>query len=359
LIFEELSTAASIGVHAPVLGGDDRTVLKSPTGEPVPRVLTSALARRLGFTEKQIRVELAHHRWQLLVRGIYFTRPDRPERADWITAGLAMAAEEGVLSGWDAVRGYDIGSARSPVDEVLILTTGGSNRIAGKVRFRPSTRPLQPRRVGIWPTAPPARAVADTALVYRWFDPVRALVTSAVQHRLCTPDELEFELENGPQNGSAHLRRAVEDVFGGAESIAEAELADLITAAGLPPAELNVDILTWDGIKIASADALWRSLRAGLEVDSKKHHFYEDRWEHGVRRHTGLTTTGLSITHFIPKDLRNNPAACMRQVEEWLRRRAAEIGALYPPPPPPTGPDGRPIRIPYVLPPPLDPLTSS
>jgi hypothetical protein len=330
-------------------------MFRSPSGEPVPRVLTSGTARSLGFTAQAVRTQLSRERWRQLVRGVYFTRVDTPTRDDWIAAGIAIAGPGCALSGWDAVRGYGIGSDRPPVDEVLVLAAAGRNRlISGRLRVRPSGRALEVQRVGIWPTAQPARAVADTSLTYRRFDPVRALVTSAVQRRLCTPGQLEFELVQGPQNGSAHLRRALDDVFGGAESISEAELSDLIVGAGLPRPEFNVPIYTPDGIQVASADALWRTLRAGLEVDSKKYHFYENKWTGTVRRHTALTISGLSLTHFLPKDLRNQPVACVRGIEEWLRRRAAEIGAAYPPPPPPSGPDGRPLRNqPYFLPPPL------
>jgi hypothetical protein len=91
-------------------------MLLSPAGEPVPRVLTTPGARELGYSVKRIRGELAHRRWQLLVRGVYLTRVDRPTRADWIMAGLAIAGPGAVLSGWDAVRARGIGSERAPVD---------------------------------------------------------------------------------------------------------------------------------------------------------------------------------------------------------------------------------------------------
>jgi hypothetical protein len=329
-------------------------VLLSPIGEPVPRVMTSAMARELGFSAATVRTELRRGRWQLLVRGVYLTRVDAQARADWIAAGMAIAGRGAALSGWDAVRGYGIGSDRPPVDEVLILSTTGTHRVVGQARLRASTRPLDAQRVGRWWSAPAARAVADTALVYRRFDPVRALVTSAVQRMLCTPADLERELEAGPQNGSAHLRRAIEDVFGGAESISEATLADLLDAAGLPEPEFNIPILTWDGRKVANADALWRTLRAGLEVNSKRHHFYEDKWTSTMRRHNRLTITGLSLTHYPPRDLLDSPVVVAHEIEQWLRLRACELGASYPPPPPPRHPDGRPVlHTPYVLPRPL------
>lgn len=332
-------------------------MLVSPSGDPVPRVLTAALARQLGFTMKRMRVELCHGRWQHLTRGVYLTRVDRPTRSDWIAAGLAIAGPGAVLSGWDAARARGIGSERPPVDEVLILSTGGTHRVTGRARLRPSSRSVTATRLGLpdggfgWaPMASTARAVTDTSLVYRWFDPVRALVTSAVQRRLCTPDELAAELDAGPQNGSTHLRRALEDVFAGVESISEGALADLVREHGLPIPEFNVPILTSDGRHIATADALWRELRAALEVDSKKHHFYEDKWRGTMNRHNRLTIRGLSITHYPPAGLLSHPAQVADEIDEWLRGRAVELGVPYPPQASRAPVGGRQeIHVPFVL----------
>lgn len=107
-----------------------------------------------------------------------------------------------------------------------------------------------------------------------------------MQQAVCTAAELVAELDAGPRNGSAHLRRAVGDVLGGARSVAEANAADWLRAGNLPRFELNVPILGEAGEIMYVADALWRELRAVLEVDSRRHHFLE--------RQTS-TTMGMSI----------------------------------------------------------------
>lgn len=313
-------------------------MLLGPNGDPVPRVVSAAQASELGFGAARVRTQREHGRWQQLFRGVYLTRADRPERNDWLAAGLIVAGPTGVVSGWDALRPRGIGADRPPTDTVLILTAAGTHRTQRLVCFRPSARPVEATRLLLCdghrysaPCAGTARAVADTALVYRLFDPVRALVTSAIQRRLCTVDELQRELDASPQNGSAHLRRAMADVVGGAESIAEAALVDLLRAGGLPAPELNVPIVTADGIHVATADALWRSLRAGLEVDSKAHHFFENRWRGTMQRHNLLTAGGLSLTHYPPADLLQRPHVVLPEIERWLRGRARELGVAYPP----------------------------
>jgi very-short-patch-repair endonuclease len=282
-----------------------------------------------------VRTELRHERWQRLVPGVYLSRPDPPERTDWIRAGFAIAGADGVLSGWDAVRVQKLGDSTLPTDEVLILCRRGGFRRVGRVRIRPSNRSLRcahrfAEGVGWINVAGCARAVADTSLTYRTLPPVRALVTSAVQARRCTIEDLEDELGAGPQQGSAHLRRAIGDVVAGAASIAEAELADLLRAAALPAFELNVPILDRAGRHLATADVLWRALRAVLEVDSRRHHFLESDWARTMRRHNQLMRCGLAIAHYPPAEFRADPHRVTGEIDAWLRVRA-ELGFSYPP----------------------------
>ena len=167
------------------------------------------------------------------------------------------------------------------------------------------------------------------------------------------PEELEAELDAGPQNGSAHLRRAIEDVFRGVESISEAELADLIEGAGLPLPEYNVPILNSDGrCWSPTPTRCGATYRAALEVDSKKHHFEELKWKRSMRRHTKLTIFGLVITHYRPAELRDNPELTTTELEQWLRLRAAEVGIAYRPSDPRERRPRPRLHVPYVLPPP-------
>lgn len=174
---------------------------------------------------------------------------------------------------------------------------------------------------------------------------MRALVTSSVQLGRCTTDELWRELSTGPRNGSAHLRRAVADVLDGAASLPEAELAALLREAGMPTFELNVLILDAGGRHIATADVLWRSLRAALEVDSRRHHFLEPQWRGTMRRHNLLTSGGLVLTHYAPSELLNRPDAVLHEIDRWLRSRATELGAGYPPPSVPAKLRGTPFHL--------------
>jgi hypothetical protein len=186
-----------------------------------------------------------------------------------------------------------------------------------------------------------ARAVADTALQYPRFDPVRALVASAIQRNACSVDDLAEELETCPRNGSGWLRRALADVVGGAKSIAEAEAIEALCQVRLPEFEANVPIVTASGRLIAEADCLWRELRAVLEIDSREFHFYEAGWDRTRKKHSRLGRYGISVDHHSPAEVRAAPAVFTKEVEQWLRSRAAELRLPY-------RPVANPLRVPTV-----------
>jgi hypothetical protein len=283
--------------------------------------------------------------WQRLTHGFVLTAPGPPTRADWLNVGLELAAPTGAISGWDALRIVGLGDPEPPTREVLVLTRGGEHRVRGRVRIRPTRRPYTSWTLpGDHPDLPyadvvhAARAVADTALLYRRFRPVRALVTTAIQRQACAVDELIAELASGPRNGSAWLRRALTDARDGAKSIAEAEAIDILRHSPVPEFEANVPIVTTSGVQIAEADCLWRELRAVMEIDSRAYHFSEDDWNATRRRRRRLGRHGLAVDHYAPKEVRENGRAFAKEVEQWLRARAADLRIAYRPVPDPLRP---------------------
>jgi hypothetical protein len=322
----------------------------------LPRVLTTQTAAQLGISRSAVRHAIARRGWRPLARGVVLTAPGEPTREDWILVGMAITGPAAAVSGWDAVRMRGLGSAVPPSPSVLVLDRRGEHRLVGAVRIRPTRRPYRTTLLsGEHPTLPyipfvhPARALADTALEYRTLPPVRALITSAVQKQLCTPAELAVELTDGPRNNSAPLRRALADAFDGARSIAEAEAIDLLRNAAVPAFEANVPIVDVTGRHLATADLLWRALRAIVEIDSREFHYDDEDWERTLRRHSLLTSQALALTHVTPRRIRKQPRAVVREVETFLRGRAGELGVEY-------RPGGGPVRHrsgsppPYALP---------
>jgi hypothetical protein len=304
----------------------------------LPRVLTLRAAAELGISRAAVRHQLARRRWLPLARGVVLTVPVPPARDDWIHVGMALAGPAAALSGWDALRTYGLGAADPPGPDILVLDRAGSFRRVGCVRIRPTARryvshmlPFAHPTLPYVPVVEAARAVADTALLYRRLAPVRALVTSSVQKGKCSLDGLAAELEACPRNGSGMFRRALLDVLDGARSIAEAEAADALSSATVPAFEQNVDVQDATGRLVAETDVLWRELRAVAEIDSREFHFSDGDWEKTLARHNLLTRGGLALEHYTPRTIRSNPKAWAAEVESWLRGRAQELGLPYVP----------------------------
>lgn len=301
----------------------------------LPRVLVPLLAAELGITRAQVRTQVRRGNWRSLARGAVLTRPEAPTRADWADLGLALAGPSGALSGWDAVRSYGLGARFPPPEQVLVLSRSASNRIVGRVRIRETARPYSVSYTSYdsgYPLAPRvgvARAVADTSLAAVALSAVRGLVTSAVQAGTCRPDQLVAELQLGPRNGSALLRRALADVLDGARSEAEAVAARLLARADVPAFELNVPIVDGRGRVLAVADVLWRALRSVLEIDSREYHYLEQDWKNTMARHNRLTRCGLAVTHYPPSMLAARQSEWLGEVRSWLVARAAELGVPW------------------------------
>jgi hypothetical protein len=308
-------------------GRDDRAM------EELPRVLSREGAHRLGFTESRVRTRLRRGDWRRLAEGALLTRPEQPRREDWANAGLIVGGQTAVLSGWDALRHGNLVKA-DPVGPVLILRRGGRHRAMGPIVVRPSVRPLRPHLLSPFDPmlpqgslAPVARAITDVAPWYRTLTPIRAIVTSAVQRGLVTPDDLARELEECARNGSGLLRRAVADLLGGAHSVAEAEAFEQLRGRpDIPPFEANAPIYDAAGHRIAVADAWWRGLRAVLEIDSREFHFGEPEWKRTMRRHNMLGRLGLSVAHYPPSVIRDRHSGWLDEVADWLAMRAVEVG---------------------------------
>lgn len=300
----------------------------------LPRVITLAGAQRIGFTDGRIRTQLRQGHWRRMTSGIFLTRPEAPDRSDWVDAGMALGGPEAVLSGWDAVRQYGVGPARPPDAGVLVLVGSGKNRLTGLVRVRPTRRPTRwtamPARDRNRPdlrVAAPSRAVCDTALDCRQFAPVRAMVTGAVQKGLCTPDDLAAEYGDGPRNGSGFLFKALADVLGGAQSIAEAEAIEYLRAADVAPFEVNAAIYGTGGRLLYVVDVLWRDLRAILEIDSREFHFTEQDWKATSARHNVLTAMDYAVVHYPPSAIRAGRVGWALEVRRWLDARARSLEA--------------------------------
>jgi len=170
-----------------------------------------------------------------------------------------------------------------------------------------------------------ARAVADTARRLADLSEVRAVTADVVQKGRCRLDHLVAELNDGPTQGSACLRRALAEVVVGVRSAAEADLRDVIKRARLPMPMFNARLHV-GGILVAIADCWWPDAGVAAEVDSREWHLAPQDWERTMRRHEQLGAYGVITLHFTPRRIRDEPASVASAI-----RNALKAGRARPP----------------------------
>jgi len=214
-------------------------------------------------------------------------------------AALLYAGPRGVLTGAAALHRHGIVNASADVVDVVVPE--GVQRVdAGFVRLHRTVR--LPRGfcvAGEIRYALPPRAVADSARWLADLGEVRAVVAGAVQRGLCPIERLVEELEEGPRQGSANLRRALAEVADGVQSAAEGQLHALIERAGLPMPMFNPRLFV-GRVFLAKPDCWWPDAGVVAEVDSREWHLSPREWESTLARQARMAAAGIIVLHFPP-----------------------------------------------------------
>jgi hypothetical protein len=278
-----------------------------------------------GVTDGAVTAHLRGRRWQRLAPGLYasFTgglTVDQRLLAACLHVGPGAQVTGGAALRWHGLRYLPA------VDEAAVLARHPckTRGVAGLVRVVQTGR-LDRRewRCGGITVVSPARAVADEARWMRSMRAVRALVAEAVQRNLVTVPQLTAEVEGGRRNGSALLRRAVEEVAAGTRSAPETELRELVArSAALPSIAWNPWLRLPDGTTL-SPDGWIAESAVALEVDSREYHLSPAGWERTMRRHNAFAAAGATTLHISPARLRRDPSEVLQTIE---RAHAARRG---------------------------------
>lgn len=272
-------------------------------------VISRGQAQYLGLTRDQLRRRIAvTGRWQRLLPGVYLTVTGAPTDDQRDTAALLYAGPGSVLTGPAALRRHGIGWSRTDLVDVLIPAARSHLSLGYVVIHRTTVLPSRVCYQGPVQFALIARAVADTARGLTSLSQVRSVVAGAVQRRSCTLNQLTEELEIGPTRNAALLRAVIAEVSDGIRSPAEADLRQLIMKAGLPVPLFNPRLYHAD-VLIAIPDAWWPKAGVVAEVDSREWHLSPADWEATMARHSLLTTLGIRVLHFSPRQIRTEPRA--------------------------------------------------
>lgn len=285
----------------------------------LPRVLSRAVALDLGVGREAVRYRVRTGIWARLAPGIYLTAPPALA-ADRCLAAALHGGSGAMVSGPAALLHYGV-LRREPARELVLVRIGCGARSGGRIQVRP-TPILPPAAFSELRLAPAARAVSDYAHQLTRQADVTALVTSAVQRRLCTIDDMVAELARGAQRGSKLLRIALEDAGHGAHSLPEAEAGTLLRRAGIQGFVHNARIQVDDGVLYG--DFVWAGLRAVLEIDSLEHHFQPADQDATLARDHRLQMAGWTVLHVKPSQVRD-AGRFVDLVRRWLDAVAGRL----------------------------------
>jgi hypothetical protein len=254
--------------------------------------------------------------WPALLPGVHLTHTGTATDDQRDMAALLYAGPRGVLTGAAALRRHGIIVRGNAVDVVVPGDTGRGD--AGFARLHRTVR--LPRGfcvAGEVRYALPPRAVADAARWLTDLGEVRAVVAGAVQRGMCPVERLVEELEQGPRQGSANLRRALAEVADGVRSAAEGRLHALIRRAGLPMPLLNPRLFA-GLVFLAVPDCWWPDAGVVAEVDSRAWHLSPRDWENTLARQARMAAAGIIVLHFPPNRIYTEPREVIAEISSAL-----------------------------------------
>jgi hypothetical protein len=266
-------------------------------------VIARAQAFERGLGREQVRYLLRDGGpWRRLLPGVYLAHTGSPSVGQRELGALLYAGPRAVLTGPASLRRFGLDVLRADVVDVLVPANVQKHDVRFVRIHRTSRLPGGFCVAGEARYAFVPRAVADAARELTDFGDVRAVVAGAVQRRMCSIEHLVEELDHGPKQGSALLRRALAEVADGVRSAAEGQLRALIMRSGLPTPMFNPRLFAGRAF-LAVPDCWWPDVGVAAEVDSRAWHLSPQGWENTLARHARMAAVGIIVLHFAPRQI--------------------------------------------------------
>jgi hypothetical protein len=262
----------------------------------------------LGWDADRVRNQVAAGRWAVRSSTVVsvFTGPIGWRERVWL--GALHAGGDAMVGGltaleWHGLRNWHRDEVTLLVDDQLIFDP------VENLRFFRTRRPLPEMRDPF--AVLPLCRVEPAALLFAGYErsarTAQGLLAAVVQQRLSTAEKLRRELElMRPLRRAKLFRQALDDIGGGAQSMAELDVGRLCRRFGLPPPRRQVRRRDSSG-RVRFTDAEWR-LPDGkilvLEIDGAFHMDVEC-WEDDLARQRRLITPGRVVVRCTARELRD------------------------------------------------------
>ncbi|MFJ7215439.1 hypothetical protein [Amycolatopsis sp. NPDC098790] len=262
--------------------------------------------------------------WTRLLPGIVLLSNAPPTHPQRIAAAFQYCGPEAILTGTDACRVLGLRNVPEECTAIqLLVPHRHRRRNYDYVQVERTHRlPKVITRRGLR-VAEPSRAVLDGCRQMSELRPVRALLTEAVQRSFTTWEQLNEELANGSQRGSAVPRLVLAEMAGGAESVAELDAVRLWKRSGLPEPKWNKPLFARSGAYIAKPDAWFDQAGLAWEIDSVAFHADAKGFARTLDRNARYAAAGVLVLPTLPSRLRTEPEAVIVELKSAYAAAAA------------------------------------
>lgn len=273
-------------------------------------VVTRAQVAARGGDPDWVARQVAARRWQTIGPVVLATFTGEPTRLQRMWAGVLHGGDRAVIGGITALE--SLGIRRWSRDEVTVLIPKSRT-----TRSLPGVRYVETRRDLCDATVPrlflPMLKAEPAALLWAGYEKNRrtaeGLISAVVQQELATPDSLRIWIDRlQPLRRTQQLRRLLDDLDGGSQSLAEVDLARVVRRHGLPRPHRQTKRRDSSG-RVRFTDAEW-ILPDGtiimLEVDGG-FHMEVEHWQDDISRARALARPGVVQLKCTARELRDDP----------------------------------------------------
>jgi hypothetical protein len=303
------------------------TLLASPTRPSFQTVADAIASRQHGVVTRRqlldagvapsvIEYRLAHG-WLVGVhRGVYRFGPLVTAESDLMAACLACGPSAAASHESAALLHRVMPPTARPREPAVSVVSTARRRPGIRIHRVARLAPSDVMRVNGVPATTIVRTLCDLAprLTQRALE--RA-VAEALALRLTTLDALERAARR--RRGRAGAAMLLDAVGGGGPARVRSELEDwfldLVTAARLPPPEVNIRLLGFE------VDFLWRSARVVVETDGFGAHRSREAFEGDRDRDAELAVAGYTVMRVTWRKLRNNAGETLARLIRLLDER--------------------------------------
>ncbi|WP_310964172.1 hypothetical protein [Nocardioides terrisoli] len=279
-------------------------------------VLSRSQLRRLGVDADRVRAQLHAERWQIVTPTVVATSTGILTREQLAWAGVLHGGTGAAIGGLSALATHGLKNWHRDDLTVMVPKSSGIEPVAG-LEFvetrRDASGYLADTTLATWRVEP-------AALLFAAYEPVTrsayGLLAAVVQQRLTTADRLVRWIgAMRPLRRARAFRQLLAEIDGGAQSLAEVDVARMCRTHHLPtPRRQNMRRDSSGRRRYTDAEwPLPNGQVVVLEVDGG-FHMSSESWEDDIGRERGLVARGAILVRCTARELRDDPDRVARDL---------------------------------------------